>query len=523
MKKRLFTLLVTASFLSVVKPAFAATTTMDNTDQELQKVATQTAALESEVNTLRNEIRQLKAEQKVEQRHLKKTTRAIQTVENQKPARTFVPIRVSPSSAEEPMLPAIKRSPVTYLTGTPVVIAPYIGEHNAFNALDLVVNYASYNLDLNLLKLRQQMDKQYTDACLPVPNSPMLMLSGKVEGQGIYSSPYNGAYSTSKIDLSSAELDVIPTIGPWASGYAALTYDNSAVPNTPLVANSRVFVKRAFLTFGNLNRFPIYMTLGQFDVPFSDYGSYMISSVLASNIFQTRARALLVGYQGASGQGPYARVFAFNGDTNTHRNDNINNVGASAGYSFSHGIYSGELGMSGIANVADSLAMQSTGAPNGSFQGFSVATRLNPEFLQRQVPGAAIHANFGIGPFGGMARYVEATSAFDTQDMTFNGRGARPQALDVEAFYNFHVFSKPSVFSVAYDKSWEALALSVPEERYMATFMTSIWRDTIEQIEYRHDVNYGVGDTASGAGIITPASAKGGNSNTVTAQVGIYF
>jgi len=518
MKKRLFTLFVTASFLSVVKPAFAATTTMDNTDQELQKVAAQTAALESEVNTLKNEIHQLKAEQG----HLKKTTRTLRNIEQQKPVRTFVPVRAAPSSVEEPILPAIKRSPVTYLTGTPVVIAPYIGEHNAFNALDLVVNYASYNLDLNLLKLRQQMDKQYTDACLPVPNSPMLMLSGKIEGQGIYSSPYNGAYSTSKIDLSSAELDVIPTIGPWASGYAALTYDNSAVPNTPLAANSRVFVKRAFLTFGNLNRFPIYMTLGQFDVPFSDYGTYMISDVLAADIFQTRARALLVGYQGASGKGPYARVFAFNGDTNTHRNDNINNVGASAGYSFSQGIYSGELGMSGIVNVADSLSMQSTGAPT-AFQGFSVATRPSPEVLQRQVPGAAIHANFGIGPFGGMARYVEATSSFDTQDMTFNGRGARPQALDAELYYNFHVLSKPTVFSVAYDKSWEALALSVPEQRYMATLMTSIWRDTIEQIEFRHDVNYGVGDTASGAGVITPASAKGGNSNTVTAQVGIYF
>lgn len=520
MKKRLFTLFVTASFLSIVKPAFAATPTINNTDQELQKVAAQTAALETEVNTLTKEIHQLKAEQG----HLKKTTRIIRTEEQQRPVKSHNPVHIlTPTTEESHLLPAIRHSPVMYLTGTPVVIAPYIGEHNAFNALDLVVNYSSYNLDLNLLKLRQHMDQQYTDACLPVPNSPMLMLSGKVEGQGIYSSPYNGAYSTSKIDLSSAELDVIPTIGPWASGYAAFTYDNSPVPNTPLVANSRVFVKRAFLTFGNLNRFPIYMTVGQFDVPFSDYGTYMISSVLASNIFQTRARALLVGYQGASGQGPYARVFAFNGDSNTHHNNNINNVGASAGYSFSQGIYSGELGMSGIANVADSLSMQSTGAPTG-FQGFSAAVPFRTtEVLQRQVPGAAIHANVGIGPFGGMARYVEATSAFNTQDMMFNGRGARPQALDVEAFYNFHVFSKPTVFSVAYDKSWEALALGVPEHRYMATLLTSIWKDTIEQIEFRHDVNYGVGDTASGARISTPASAKGGVSNTVTAQVGIYF
>ncbi len=107
--------------------------------------------------------------------------------------------------------------------------------------------------------------------------------------------------------------------------------------------------------------------------------------------------------------------------------------------------------------------------------------------------------------------------------MMFNGRGARPQAMDAELYYNFHVFNKPTVFSVAYDKSWEALALGVPEQRYIATLMTSIWRSTIEQIEFRHDVNYGMGDTASGASIVTPATAKGGVSNTVTAQIGIYF
>src|SRR5579872_892602 len=124
MKKRLFTLLVTASFLSVVKPAFAATT--DNTDQELQKVAAQTAALESQMAALKKEIHQLKAEQG----HLKKTTRRIV----QRREENFAPVKTPVSPVEETKNgPVIKHAAVTYLAGTPVVIAPYIGPHSAFN------------------------------------------------------------------------------------------------------------------------------------------------------------------------------------------------------------------------------------------------------------------------------------------------------------------------------------------------------------------------------------------------------
>jgi hypothetical protein len=522
MKQQLFTLLVSASFLSMVKPAFAETPVTGNSDQELQKVAAQTAALESEVTTLRKEIRQLKASQ----RYARTTTRQSESVENTAPG--YAPVRVPTGSTEsKTILPAVRNSPITYLSGTPVVIAPYIGKHNAFNALDLVVNYSTYNLDLNLLQLRQQMNKQYTDACLPLPQSPMLMLSGKIEGQAGYLSPYNHAYSTSKIDLSSAELDVIPTIGQWASGYFSLSYDNSPTANRALVDNSRVRVKRGFLTFGNLDRFPLYVTMGQIDLPFSDYGNYFISDILPQDIFLTRARTVLLGYQGASGQGPYAQIFAFNGDTNTNRNNNINDVGANAGFKFTQGNYNGDLGVSGIANVADSLPMQETGLPYPLFSGFSgpvfnPAGNTDAETLKRQVPGIAIHGALGMGHFGVLGRYVEATSAFAPQDLMFDNHGARPHSFDAEVYYNFHMFAKPSVITAGYDKSWEALALGVPQQRYLAAVMTSIWKDTIQEIEYRHDINYGTSDSSSGAG--TPAQfSKGGSSNAVTLQVGVYF
>ena len=57
-----------------------------------------------------------------------------------------------------------------------------------------------------------------------------------------------------------------------------------------------------------------------------------------------------------------------------------------------------------------------------------------------------------------------------------------------------------------------------------ATLNAVIWKDTIESLEYRHDVNYGSGDTASGAGTaVTTGKALGRSSDLVTAQIGIYF
>jgi hypothetical protein len=509
MKKQLFTLLVTASFLSGVKPALA--DTQPTSDNELQKVAAQTAALESEVDALKKEIHQLK----VQQKHSKKTTK-------QKPPVTYTVVK-APATPGVTNACAVK-SPVYSLTGTPVVIAPYVGDHVAFNALDLIVNYSSYNEDLRLLQLRQQMFQQYQQQNIPAPDAPMLMLSGKVEAQAAYQNTYSGTH-TSSLNLSSAELDLIPTIGEWASGFIALGYDDAAtLNNLSAVQNSRVQVKKAFLTFGNLNQFPLYATIGQFNVPFGAYASNMISDTIPQDIFQTRARALLLGYEGKSGQGPYAEIFAFNGDTNTNQNNNINNVGANVGFNFTRGTFSGDLGVSGIANVADSLSMQNTGSP--AFQGFAIPTVANqtPEFLHRQVPGAALHGSVGLGNFSLLAEYIGATSPFDQQDMTFNNHGAEPRAMNVEAAYSFPVFGgKPGAISAGYGRSWDAVALGVPESRYIASFTTSLWRDTIEEIEFRHDINYNSSDVASAQSVNIPADLFGGSANSVLLQLGVYF
>ena len=110
--------------------------------------------------------------------------------------------------------------------------------------------------------------------------------------------------------------------------------------------------------------------------------------------------------------------------------------------------------------------------------------------------------------------------------MTYGGRGALPAALHTEIDYTWHTGKLPWTLGVAYGQTWEALALNLPKNSYWVLLSTSIWKGTIEGIEYRHDVNYPIqaGNSASGAGgLPVPSANVGGTRNLVTFQIGVYF
>jgi len=535
MKKQFFSLMVVAGLLSITKPVLADDqASVQDTEKKLQKMTAQAEALESEMKALNSQIHELKVEQhdlkqqvKTEKVEATAVVPVVSTMRNPQTsaaahARLSYPqaMEVSPQACMKPCVKPVPFIPLpNYLSGSPVTITSYLGSHTSFSPFDLVVTYTDYMENLNLLQLRQTIFNNYRDSGVTPPTGPMLMLSGKIEGQAIYQNNYSAGHS-SRIDLSTAELDLIPIINQWAGGFVSFKYDNSQAPNVPLTSNSRVHLDEGFLTLGNLNQAPIYLTLGQFYVPFGNYSSLMISSPLTQQIFQTRARALELAYMHPCNRGLYAQAYMFNGDSNVSNNDNVNNIGGNVGFMFSKDDeWNIDTSVGAIANVADSLGMQQTNLPVG-FLGFSP---LNSNTLVRQVPGASAHLNFGLGQFGMKTEYDTAMSDFASQDLMYNGQGARPAALNVEGFYNFRVMDKPSAVAISYGQSWQALALGAPQYRYEASFLTSIWKDTLQQIEFRHDINYDQPDSASGARVATPASAIGGSSNTVTLLLGIYF
>ncbi len=425
-----------------------------------------------------------------------------------------------------------------YLIGQTVTTSPVMNLRSAYDASDLIVYLSSMNEDLKFLQLRQEMEEQLEKDQLPLPSEkrPLVVLSGKVEGQAFQMYPFSQRSPFSDIDLTGAEFDVLAEVSPWALGYLSLDYDN-ALLNPILnqsgnrINNSRVYLNRGFLTIGNLDKFPMYFSIGQMYVPFGDYTSYLLTTPVTKALGRVNTRAAVLGY---SDDGLYLSGYAFNGASNTNPASNeIDTWGANAGYKFTYNDFNSNLGVGFINTMAESQGAQNNGFTFPNFSGFGQTS--NTEFLIHKVPGVDGHLSLGKGPFSMYSEYIASTRAYDPADLTFNNQGATPRAFHVEGNYTFKIWEKPSAFTLAYEETWQALGFNLPKNSYVANFNTSIWKNTIESLEFRHDVNYASTDTAGG--ICDPSvddtavpdtfclvpPVTGHTQNTLLAQIGVYF
>lgn len=409
---------------------------------------------------------------------------------------------------------------LTYIAGMPVVSSPYLGERPAFDGSDLITNISSINQDLRLLEQRGLLEKAFVTLGYPQPKIPIIALSGKLEPFAFIQKPYLGRTS-GDMDVGSGELDIAAIINPWAEAFLAFSYDSLPPPVIgQRLANSNLFLHKGFVNIGNLNAVPFYATFGQLYVPFGRFSSNMISSPLPMILARTKARAALFGYKHLGGPGPYLSVYGFRSDTTLGKRGV---GGVNLGTTFAFGGSRGDFGVSYISSVADSEGLQLAAIPG--FPGFGASTA--SEFVQK-TPAIDTHLNWSIGPVNLIAEYVIATRPFRFVDLNFNGKGAQPQSLNTELGYTFHFLRKPAALAVGYGWSDQALTLGLPRQRIAAVFNISIWRDTVESLEFRHDIDYAAGDFGGGitpTGGFTTASrvGTGKSANTVTAQIGVYF
>lgn len=414
-----------------------------------------------------------------------------------------------------------------YTLGSTVTTSPLLGIRSAFDAHDVIVNLPTMNEDLRILMQRLELKQHMGTDGVPCARRPLLEISGDVVGAASWVSPFEGG-SRHDINLTGARLDFLAEVSTWAFGYISVNYDDSRLPNAfacsgQRIANSRILLKRGFLTLGDLDIYPVYFTIGQMFVPFGRYANYILSNPVTRAIGQTSARAALLGVSYCN---VYASVYTFNGDSDVG-STGINQWGANLGAKFHYCDVAGEAGVGVIGNIADSFGFQVTGASNeDAFPGFACDVDSenvdNPEELHCRVPGLDLHASLSWRCVGVNAEYISCLSSFDKRDLSFNENGARPCVLHVEGHVNFHICDKPMAVTVGYGHTTEALALNLPRDSVMAALSGSFWKNTIAGFEYRYDKNYCDDDTASG-NELPEIAAKGSSRNSVVGQIGIYF
>ena len=468
--------------------------------QEIQLLSAQIKKLSAETNALKHEMQHLRAHQK--HHH---TTKQIK--KNHK----------TPSSD-------YAKGPFGHFVT--ITTSPFLGRQTSYAPSDLLYEVSSMNEDLRLLKIKRRLVNHLQITGYRI-RRPIVEISGGIEGQ-LYST---GGFNTSAddgVNLSTAEIDLHAIASTWASAFMSLDYNGSPISTGNRAPNAQIYLKRGFATLGNLNRTPFYGTIGLMYAPFGRYSSGMVSTPLTLSMARIRTETALLG--ASFDNGIFASIYGFGGSRTSGGTQLFKQGGANLGLKrhYNHQKDSYSLGIGWVSNIADSEGQQNTGGnvAGGQFGGFGEPslTTLNNNNLVHNVDAIDAHGKLTYGGFTIIGEYLTAMRRFATMDMTFGRNGAEPSALHAEIDYTLPFeIKRETVIGFAYGETWEALALNLPKNSYTTFISTSLLRDTVESLEYRHDTDYAATDVASGRGASTPIRGTGKDRNSVIAQVGVYF
>lgn len=362
--------------------------------------------------------------------------------------------------------------------------------------------------DLVLLHLREKITNYADKYGIDLPHRPIIALSGALEAQINNKSNYDKSERTD-INLSRAELDVISEVGPWVTSGVIITYDDDRLEDgTARVSNSKLKIDRAYMTLGQLKKCPFYLTMGQVFAPFGKYSSHMVTTPPTRALGLFKDRMIVLGYS----KGPFnMQLYGFPGEIDSANNGLFKNLlghtGASIAHNFIAKNFELDIEASAMGNIAETEDMQS-----------KIFDKKSDKKMQSRVWGMSGRAKVKYGQFSILSEYVGASRSFDERDISFNDRGAKPQALNVEAALDFKLLGKPSDVVAGYAQTWDALSLDLPKRAYFVGCDMAIFKDTLFSLEYRHDVNYNWNDRATNV-----ESIPGRHKNIITAKMAVYF
>jgi len=322
-------------------------------------------------------------------------------------------------------------------------------------------------------------------------------IAGLIEVEAGYTSPFEGD-DESDIVLATFELGVSSQITAWVEAGAALLYEED---------ETDLEVDIAYVTLFNDAVAPVFATAGQVYVPFGAYETQLVSDPLTLEIGETRETSLQLGFVQGSFMGS---VYAFNGENDVDGESQIGGWGGNLGYAYEGEDRAVTLGVGYLNDLGDSDSLQDLIADN-RVAAIAEGAAISEDPTER-TGGWTLNAAAALGPFTLIGEYLAATGEFDMDSLQFDGDGARPSAWNIEAGYAFPVMGRESVAAIAYQGTSEALALELPEERWMLGWSVAIFDNTALSFEWAHDNDY--------------SESKGGtgeSADTFVAQLAVEF
>lgn len=305
--------------------------------------------------------------------------------------------------------------------------------------------------------------------------------------------------------LALAELSADISFNRWVNGRVSVikTDDINRTDN-----KFKAEVDEAYLAVGNFEDSPYYVSIGRYYLPFGVYRHHTITSTVTKDLSEINGNAIGVGFEKKLF---YGSVYAYTRDGNVNRKAATvypvsENFGAEFGLAkaykhWGYHLYAGYL--NNLATVASISSLQLTNV--------------------NEVSALALHAEYYIDRYGVTLDYTTALNHFNTNGITFDGSGARPNALSMQLFYHFVMLQRASTIAVGYQSTNNALAIFLPKWRYTATYSIQLTRPVELILQYEHSRDY---RSTNSGGFTGPEGAEtvtgtGGNINTYTARLSI--
>ena len=313
-------------------------------------------------------------------------------------------------------------------------------------------------------EIQEKADEAADKEARQEPETPWterIRFNALIEAEASYADTPEG--TDSDLVISTVELGVDAQINDWVNGHVLVLYEQDATDPPE--------IDEAIITIANLERSPWSLALGRQYVPFGNYDSHMVSDPLTLEIGETRETAAQLGFV----KGDFhALLYGFRGETD----EGLESLGVNLGWLHeAEGADTGySLEVSWTSNLADSNSLR------------DLIERPGP--LEKRVAGLGLAASVSLAHWKFIGEYLGAVSAFDPLDLAFDKRGARPQASNLEAAYLFHLFDRETFVALAWQHSRDALALELPEDRYLATLGMEIFTDISLALEYSHDRDF---------------------------------
>lgn len=289
---------------------------------------------------------------------------------------------------------------------------------------------------------------------------------------------------------------------PWGKLHGLMIYNSWPTPLYP-----RVYLDEAYLELKEPSLTKWYAVGGRQWIPFGVYKNDLIYKPATKALSQTNEYAALVGWDDHY----YANVSLFPPRTK------IKSSSLPLYYNLNMGIHETQedhaydLGLSYLYSIAESDLFQY----NRGFGGFLF------QQIESHVPGIAAYSNIKYKRFSTYLSYVSALTAFKKNELSYQGSSAIPTAMSLQSGYEFSVKTIPFKVIGFYDRTFQALALQLPEQRIGMGLNMYPHRYLDVQFQYSKDYSYGTGVTATGLNKQVNGSST--PSNTLALQLVLNF